>query len=96
MVFVYDTHSFLFELNYSDKAKGHKVIFEDREGREKEIILEKIEIKSSAVSCKLYDTEGNKYLIPIFRVIKVYKDDELVWDNSDIDRSNVKVIKGYE
>lgn len=93
---IYDTHKFLFTLNYEGNAKGHEVEFIDRDNNEKKITLEKIDITSSPVSCKLYDCEGNKYLVPFIRIRRVFKDKEMVWDNSDTDLSNVKVIKGFD
>lgn len=93
---LFDTHKFLFTLNYEGRAKGHEIEFVDRNNQEKRIFLEKIEITSSPVSCKLFDTEGKRHLVPFIRIRRVFKDGELVWDNTDADLSNAKVIKGYE
>lgn len=93
---VLDTHKFLFTLHYEKRIKGHKVLFIDRDNNEKLIELKDIEIGTSPVSCKLFDTEGNRYLVPFIRVQKIFLGDTLVWDNSDSDMSDVKVIKGYD
>lgn len=96
MIKLFDTHKFLFTINYQKDVKGKKVIFIDRDNKEKSIILEKIEIGASPISCKLYDTEGNRYLVLFVRIKKVYEGETLIWDNSDTDISNVKIIKGYK
>lgn len=92
---LFDTHRFLFTLNYNNQIKEHKVLFVNRDNVETIIELEKIDIGASPVSCKLYDKEGNRYLVPFVRIRKIFLKDELVWDNSDSDLSNVKVIKGF-
>ena len=93
---IYNTHKFLFTLNYEGKIKGHRVIFIDRDNNEKDIILDKIEIGSSTVSCKLFDSDGNRYLVPFIRIKEVYDGDELVWDGKSHDDSDVKIIKGFD
>ena len=96
MVDIYNTHWFLFTLNEENNIKGHRVVFVDRDENQKEILLEKIEITASPISCKLYDKEGNKHLVPFIRIKEVYYGEELVWDSKDVDTSNAKVIKGYD
>lgn len=96
MAKVFDTHKFLFTINYQGDVKGKKVIFVDRNNEEKSIILEKIEIGASPVSCKLYDIEGNRYLVLFIRIKKVFDGKTLIWDNCDIDISDAKIIKGYK
>lgn len=93
---VFDTHKFLFTLNYENSIDGHKVTFENRNNEIQQIELEKIEIGASPVSCKLFCKNGKRYLVPFIRIKKIYKGDELVWDNSDADTSNVNVIKGFD
>jgi len=95
MVEVFNLHKFLFSLNHEGKIKEHEILFEDRNGEEKKIILDKIEISSSHVSCRLFDKEGNRYIVPFIRIKKVFFQGELVFDNSDVDKTNVKIIKGY-
>ncbi len=92
---VFDTHRFLFTLNYNDNLKDHKILFLNRDNVETIIELKKIDIGASPVSCKLYDKEGNRHLVPFVRIRKIFLKEELVWDNSDSDLSNVKVIKSW-
>ena len=96
MVEIFNTHKFLFTINHDGEIKGLKVIFIDRDESEKEIILDRIEIGASTVSCKLFDDKGNRYLVPFIRIREVFKGEELIWDAKDTDMSNVKVIKGYK
>ena len=96
MIDIFNTHRFLFTLNNGDKAKGHTVHFIDRDEKETIIELDRIEIGTSTVSCKLFDSNGNRYLVPFIRIKKVLLKDELVWDSTDVDTSNVKIIKGYK
>ncbi len=94
---VFDTHKFLYTLNYEKAAKGHKVIFTNRNEEEQTIILEKLEIGTSPVSCKLFDDKGNRYIVPFMRIKFIYKNEKLVWDNSDDEKQKkVKIIKGYK
>lgn len=93
---IFDTHKFLFTLNYDGNIKDHKVTFVDRNNKEKTITLEKIEIGTSPISCKLYDTKGKRHLVLFIRIQKIFKGNELVWDNTDADTSNTKIIKGYK
>ena len=96
MTEVFNTHKFLFTINYEGRIKDHEVLFTDRDNQEKKIKLSKIEIGASTVSCKLFDEDNVRYLVPFIRIKKIYFEGKLVWDNSDVDTSNVKVIKGYE
>ena len=93
---LYDTHKFLYTLFYEGRIQGHEVQFIDRDKEEKTITLKDIEIGASPVSCKLYSKEGNRYIVPFVRIRKVFSNGELVWDNSEVDFSNTKVIKGYD
>jgi len=93
---IYTTHKFLFTLQYEDSIKGHEVLFINRNGDEETIILEKIEIGASVVSCKLYSDKGVRYLVPFLKIRKIFKDGEMIWDATDTDLSNVKTIKGYD
>lgn len=94
--YIFDTHKFLFTLNYEGVLRGYEIEFIDRDSKEKKIILDKIEIGASSVSCKLFDGDGNRYLVPFLRIRKVFRDGELVWDNTDTDLSDVKIIKSFE
>jgi len=93
----FDTHKFLYTLNHNNEISGHEVVFLDRDNNEKTIILDKIEIGASPVSCKMFDTDGNRYLVPFMRIRTVHNHQKtLVWDSRDSDLSNVKVIKGHQ
>lgn len=94
---LFDTHKFFFTLNYDGDIGGQKVIFLDRNNIEITIILERIEVGTSPVSCKLYCKDGNRYLVPFIRIRKVFNQrGELIWDNTDADLSDVKIIKGFK
>lgn len=96
MVQNFDTHKFLFTMKYDKNISGHKVEFLDKSNELFKIELLDIEVGSSPVSCKLIDINNNRYIVPFIRIRRVFKDEELVWDNSDNDLSNVKIIKGYD
>lgn len=93
---IFNTHKFLFTLNYEGAIRGHKVLFINRNNEEQEIILESIEIGTSTVSCKLFDDQGKRHLVPFMRIRKIFLGEEMVWDATDTDMSNIKVIKGYD
>jgi hypothetical protein len=95
MVSVYTTHKFLFTLAHEGTIKGHRIEFTNREGNLETIVVERIEIGTSPISCKLYCSQGKRHVVPFVRIKKIFKDDELVWDASDVDTSNVKIIKGH-
>lgn len=93
---IYDTHKFLYTLYYHGEIQNHTVTFIDRNNNEKTIILNDIEITSSPISCKLYDKNNTKYIVPFLRIKTIYNNNELVWDNTHTDISNTKIIKGYK
>jgi len=94
---LFNTHKFLFTLNYEGKAKGKKIVFVDRDNAEKTIILDKIEVGTSAVSCKLYCHKGKRHIVPFIRIRTIWDENEqLIWDSTDVDLTNVKVIKGFK
>lgn len=95
MVQVFDTHKFLFTLNYENKIEDLSIIFIDKSGNEKQIELKKIIIGTSPISCKLFDKDDNCYTVAFLRIRKVLKKGELIWDNTDVDLSNFKTIKGF-
>ncbi len=95
MVNVFDTHKFLYTLNYDNDLKDTRVLFIDKSGDEKEIELKEIIITNSPISCVLIDKENNKYRTPFLKIRKVFKKNELIWDNTDVDLSNSKTIKGF-
>lgn len=93
---IYNTHKFLFTLHYENRIKGHKIKFIDRDNEEKTIEVDRLEIGASTVSCKIFDSKGNRHLVPFLKIREIYLEDELVWDSKEVDISNIKVIKGYE
>jgi len=97
MTQVFDTHKFLYTLNYDNDLQNISVEFIDRNGEKKTIELKKIDIGTSPISCTLIDKNEKKYRTPFLKIRKVFKNKtELIWDNSDVDLSNVKTIKGYQ
>ena len=92
----FDTHKFLYTLFHEGRIEGHEVFFINRDNQEQKIIMKSIEIGASPVTCKIFDEEGKSYRIPFIKIRKVFFDRELVWDNTDTDLNNVKVIKGYK
>ena len=95
MTQVYTIHNFLYTLNYENNVEGHSIEFVDRNNNVKKIQLSKIEIGTSPVSCKLYDKNDNRYIVPLLKIKKVFFENELVFDNTS-DNSSVKIIKGYK
>lgn len=93
---IYTTHKFLFTLHYENKVKGHKLKFVDRDNNEKLVDMERLEIGASTVSCKMYDIDGNRHIIPFLRIKEIYEGEMLVWDSKDVDTSHIKIIKGYD
>lgn len=94
---IYNTHRFLFTLNHENKIKDHKIIFLDRNNQENQITINKIEITASPISCRIYDNNGKKHTIPYLRIKKILnKNNELIWDATETDLSNVKIIKGWK
>jgi hypothetical protein len=91
---VFNTHKFFYTLNHEGTIKGKKVIFLDRNNTEKSVIVDRIEIGTSPISFRLYDTEGNRHTILFIKIREVFNEkNELVWDSKDIDLSNVRTIK---
>ncbi len=95
MVEIFNLHKFLFTLNYKKNINGYEILFVDRDNKEKKIILNKIEIGTSHISCKLFDEKGNRFIVPFIRIKKVFLGKELVFDNTDVDISNTKIVKGF-
>jgi len=96
MAEIFDTHKFLFTLNYHGKIKGLKVIFLNKKNEEEEIILKNIEVSTSPISCNLISTSGEKIRVAFLKIKKVFRNEELIWDNSETDFSNSKTIKGFK
>jgi len=94
---LFNTHKFFYTLNHNKNIKGKKVIFLDRENNEKSVIIERIEIGTSPISFRLYDTNENRHTILFIKIREVFdENNNLIWDSKNIDLSNVKTIKGYK
>ncbi len=92
----FDTHKFLYTLFYDGKIDGHEILHVDKENKEIRTKVKQIEIGPSPVSCRVIDEDNKKHRIMFVRVKAIYYKDEQVWDNTDFDLSDVKIIKGYE
>ena len=92
----FNTHKFLYNLYHEGKINGHKIVYIDKNNEEKQVEVEKIEIGPSPISCKVYDKNGIKHNIIFLRVKQIYYKEDLVWDNTDLNLDDVKVIKGYK
>lgn len=94
---IFNTHKFFYTLNHNGDIKGKKVIFLDRNNEEKTAIIERIEIGTSPISFRLYDSEENRHTILFIKVREIYDEqNQLIWDSKDIDLSHVRTIKGYK
>ena len=91
----FNTHKFLYNLYHEGNIEGHKIIYIDKDNSQKEIDVKSIDIGPSPISCKVYDTSGNKHRIIFLRVKEIYYRGELVWENTDMNLDDLKVIKGY-
>lgn len=93
---IFDTHKFLFTLNYENKIKNCVIKIENNNNEKKEIIVEKIEITSSPVSCKIYDKKGIRHIVPFHKILEIKKDNETIWIADQNKNKKVKIIKGYK
>lgn len=92
----FDTHKFLFTLNYQNDIKDHIIEYEDKDLKIKKIKISKINISPSPITCQIYDQNDKKHIIAFIRIKKIYKKNKLVWDNSENKTDNLKIIKGYK
>lgn len=92
----FDTHKFLYTLFHENRIKGHKIVYIDRDNIEKTITINSIEIGASPVTCKIFNEQDKSYRIPFIRIKKVLYEDDIVWENTDMNLDDVKIIKGYE
>ncbi len=91
---LFNTHKFFYTLNHDGTIEGKKVKFLNRDNELKTAIVDRIEIGTSPISFRLFDTEGNRHTILFIKVREVFdKNDELVWDSTEIDLSHVRTIK---
>lgn len=80
MTYVFDTHKFLFTLNYEGKLKGSSIHFENRSGQKTQITIDRIDVSPSPLSCIIFDTLNKKHIIPYVRISHVYDEKgELIW-----------------
>jgi hypothetical protein len=94
---IFDTHKFLFTLNHNKEAKGHIIHYIDKDENKKQVIISKIEIGASPITCKIYDLENKKHLIAFLKITKIFnKKNELVWEVDKNLNKKVKIIKGYK
>lgn len=93
---MFDTHKFLFTLSYDNRAKGHKIEYLDKDSNIQKVEIKELIVNTSPVSCRVITPENLKVAIGYLRVTKIFDDkDELVWDMSDKEIPDVKVIGGY-
>ena len=60
MTQIFDTHKFLYTLNYDNDLQNVSIVFIDKDGKEKTIELKEIDIGTSPISCVLIDKNGKK------------------------------------
>lgn len=92
----FDTHKFLYTLFDGGNIKGHSILHLNKDNEDEIIKISKIEIGASPVSCRIYDENGKKYIVPFVRVKKIFLNDIMVWENTDFNISDTKIIKGYK
>lgn len=94
---VFNTHSFLFTLQ-DDKINtlGYTLEYYISPDKNEIITIKKIEVTTSRLSFKVITNENKKISLQYMRVLKIFnKNKELIWDDSEKDLSNIKVIEGY-
>jgi len=91
----FDTHKFLYSLYHDGKVEGHEILYVDKENKEVIIKVKEIEIGSSPVSCKIIDVNDKKHRIMFIRIKSILYNGVVVWENTDFDLSNIKIIKGF-
>jgi hypothetical protein len=92
----FDTHKFLYTLYHDGEIEGHEILHVDKDNKEIKTKVKQIEIGPSPVSCKIIDEEDKKHRIMFVRVKAIYFKGKQVWENTDFDLSDVKIIKGYD
>ena len=92
----FDTHKFLYTLFHEGRISGHRIVYVDKENVEQSIRIEGIEIGPSPITCRVTDEHGKKHKIMFVRVREVWFGDDRVWENTDLNLSDVKIIKGYK
>ncbi|MDA3855768.1 MAG: hypothetical protein PF569_05895 [Candidatus Woesearchaeota archaeon] len=92
----FDTHKFLYTLFDNGTVIGHSILYLNKDNEDEIIKIYKIEIGTSPVSFKVYNEDGKRYIIPFIRVKKIFHNDTLVWENTDFNISDTKIIKGFK
>ena len=93
---LFDTHKFLFTLAYEKRFIDHKIEYLDNKNELQKVEIKELIVNTSPVSCRVITPDDKKFAIAYLRVVKVYdSNDEIVWDNSENDNSNTRVIEGY-
>ena len=92
----FDTHKFLYTLFHEGRIKGHTILYVNKENKDVELNITKIEIGASPVSCKVYDENDKRWTIPFVRIKKVFYENSMVWENTDFNLDDIKIIKGYK
>ncbi len=93
---LFDTHKFLFTLNYNGEVKGYLITYADKENKIKEILIDNIEIGTSPIKCAVYDNNKIKHIIPFTKIKCIKKENEIVWENPDFKINKTKIIKGWK
>ncbi|MCH8519785.1 MAG: hypothetical protein LAT82_03440 [Nanoarchaeota archaeon] len=94
---VFNTHSFLFTLQ-DDKVNtsGYIIEYYSSPQEKEEIIIKDIEITISRLSFKVVTLDNKKITLQYMRVLRIFNaNKELIWDDSEKDLSNIKIINGY-
>ena len=92
----FDTHKFLFTLFYEGRIKGHRIVYVDKNNCERSVEIAGIEIGASPISCRVTDLEGKNHRIMFVRIKEVWFEKDRVWENTDFNLEDVRVIKGYD
>lgn len=84
MVQVYSTHNFMYELFYNNDFEGKVVEVLGKDSKSIKIIIKDLIVKNTPVSCIIIDAENNRHIISYFRILKVFENDNLIWNSKDI------------
>lgn len=94
---VFDTHSFLFTLQENNENIENYVIeYINSSNIIENVSIKKLQVGASPLSCKVTTTEDEEKTLKYLRVRKVFnREGELIWDNSEKNLDDIKVIRGY-
>ena len=94
---LFDTHKFLFTMNYENNAKGHKIEYYDKTNTLQKVEIKELIVNTTPISCRVITPENKKIAIPYIRVHKVFNsNNEVVWDMTDKELPKMKIIGGYQ